>query len=91
MFDIKKFKPCAQGFKYCADRTPEAAWKTCRHGNWMLWIAQQLNVDDKLLSDAHEQCIRAVKNIDSVTAEEDFEMANICRRILTDEVFKKIK
>jgi hypothetical protein len=91
MFDIKKFGPCKDGFAFAKDKSIENAWATCVNGSWMLWFAEKLDIDVKLLQRAQGKCFAAVKDIQNVTRDEELKMANICRDILTVEVMKKVR
>lgn len=130
--DIKKYDPCKKAVKWFnTQESNEKAWKTCHRGDWMLWIANRLCVDEKKLTLAADLCANTVRHlmyderstnaVDSSIAygrgeiskdelkdaadasynasyaayyaadaikQNMIETANICRDILTDDIFK---
>ena len=43
---------CREGVEWAADKV----WKTCPRGDWMLWLAAEMNIDRKLLVQAACDC-----------------------------------
>jgi hypothetical protein len=43
--------------------TPEQAWNDCKRGDWMLWIAKELEVDDRLFTKAKALCANTVRHL----------------------------
>ncbi|MDR2293185.1 MAG: hypothetical protein LBE11_06910 [Prevotellaceae bacterium] len=75
-FNIYKLKPCEEGLAYFnSQATIEEAWNNCPRGDWLLWVAKQLKVDEALIQKA------------TIAANQD---ANLCREILTNAVFRII-
>jgi hypothetical protein len=63
-FDITKFYPCDEGLEYYnGHSTPEQAWNDCKRGDWMLWIAKELAVDDRLFTKAKALCANTVRHL----------------------------
>lgn len=60
--DISKFRPCAPGLKWYNDFEGSSldAWNNCPRGDWMLWIAYELNVDERKLVLAKGLCAETV-------------------------------
>ncbi|MDR1984097.1 MAG: hypothetical protein LBQ28_04670 [Prevotellaceae bacterium] len=55
--DISKFNPCSEGLNYYKEKESfEQAWNDCPRGDWMLWIAAKLGVDDRILTRAKAMC-----------------------------------
>jgi len=46
---MSKFRPCSEAVEWMADRAPKDAWEQCHRGDWLLWAAELLGVDRKLL------------------------------------------
>ena len=44
--------------KWAGRKTHRRAWTTCKRGDWLLWIADKLDVDRKLLVLAACACLR---------------------------------
>jgi hypothetical protein len=59
--EIEKFNPCQKAIKF-RNQYPDfqAAWDNCPRGDWMLWLAAKLNVDDKKLTLAKGLCANTV-------------------------------
>ncbi len=54
---LERLLPCYEATKWLGRRTsPERAWRACRRGDWLLWVASRLNVDRKLLALATCDC-----------------------------------
>jgi len=49
---------CTEAVKWAGRKTPKKAWETCKRGDWLLWIADKLNVGRKLLVLAACACAR---------------------------------
>jgi len=50
---------CSEAVKWAGRKTHKGAWKTCKRGDWLLWIAGKLDIDRKLLVLAACACARA--------------------------------
>jgi hypothetical protein len=62
--NIEQFNPCREGRKYYKSKTsPEKAWRGCKRGDWMLWIAFNLKVDDRTLRRAAALCADTVRHL----------------------------
>jgi hypothetical protein len=62
--DIKQFHPCGEGLEYYETNSSfEEAWNDCERGDWMLWIAKKLEVDDRLLTKAKALCANTVRHL----------------------------
>jgi hypothetical protein len=63
-FDLFKFSPCSEGLEYYESKaTPEQAWNDCQRGDWMLWTAHKLNVDNRIFTRAKALCANTVRNL----------------------------
>jgi hypothetical protein len=51
-----RFKPCQAGREWLGDRSPADAWRDCRRGDWLLWVAAKAGVDRRLLVEAACDC-----------------------------------
>jgi hypothetical protein len=40
---------CPEAIEWAGDRTPEQAWRECPRGDWLLWAAERVGVDRRLL------------------------------------------
>lgn len=61
---LEKFAPCSSAREYMrTQKSSTEAWMNCQRGDWMLWIAKQLNVDDKALTMAKAMCAKQVEHL----------------------------
>ena len=62
--DIKRFDPCDNGLEYYESKASfEEAWHDCERGDWMLWIAAKLKIDDRTLTKAKALCANTVRRL----------------------------
>jgi len=63
-YDISKYRPCSDGLKwYAGQKTTEDAWNNCHRGDWMLWIAAKVGVNDRTLTLAKGYCAKTVLHL----------------------------
>jgi hypothetical protein len=90
--DITKFRPCLEGINYYKGQTSsKAAWENCPRGDWMLWIAYELGVDDGTLTKARALCagtarhlMKDPRSIAALKAAIDYADGKISREALKD-------
>jgi hypothetical protein len=62
--DINQFKPDEENREYFKTKPSfEEAWNGCERGDWMLWVASKLGVDDRLLIKAQALCANTVRRL----------------------------
>ena len=44
-------------------KTYRQAWNKCERGDWMLWIAKKIGIDDKILTHAKYLCANQVRHL----------------------------
>jgi predicted acetyltransferase len=55
--NIEQFNPCRDGYDYYNGfSTFEKFWNKCYRGDWMLWLADQLEIDRRTLVRAAALC-----------------------------------
>ena len=95
--EIEKFNPCREALVFRSQYSSfKEAWEACPRGDWMLWIAQKLDVD--LMPMTAYIAASASANaayIDADAADADItksrkETADICREVLTKYVMGKL-
>ena len=63
-FEISRFSPCKLALEFRSNYSSfEEAWNNCPRGEWMLWIAQKLNVDLLRLTTAKALCANTVRHL----------------------------
>jgi hypothetical protein len=61
---IEKLNPCNDAIIYVSNqKNPSEAWQNCERGDWMLWLAKKVNVDDKKLTMAKAMCAKQVEHL----------------------------
>ena len=57
---IDKFSPCAIGAAWLVDNCEnlEQAWIECPRGDWLVWVAIQLEIDEKVFTLNEIECIK---------------------------------
>ena len=78
--EIERFLPCDDALAFRKKyKTFRGAWNACPRGDWMLWIAQKLDVDIRTLTLAKGYCAKTViklmkdqRSKDAVKAAIDF-------------------
>lgn len=61
MKELEKYKPCTEAMEFASQfKTFEDAWNACARGDWMLWLAQKLGVNDRKLTLAKGYCAKTV-------------------------------
>ena len=55
---------CMEAVKYVQScRNYRQAWNKCERGDWMLWIAKKIGIDDKILTHAKYLCANQVRRL----------------------------
>lgn len=135
MTEIQKYGACYDAIKYRKQfKTFEEAWDNCPRGDWMLWIAKKIGVDERKLTLAKGLCAKTVIHLmkddrskaavqaaidygsglidreqlnaaaaadaaaaytaaaytDAARTSNRKQTADVCREVLTEEVFKLI-
>ena len=64
-FDIEQYgKVCSDALEYYKTKDSfEEAWNDCHRGDWMLWIAAQMNIDRWTLFLAKARCAKTVYHL----------------------------
>ena len=61
---LEKLSACSEAIKWVKTRkSSENAWMNCNRGDWMLWLAKRLDVDDRKLTLAKATCANQVRHL----------------------------
>ena len=61
---LEKLSACSEAIKWVKTRkSDEDAWINCERGDWMLWLAKRLDVDDRKLTLAKATCANQVRHL----------------------------
>ena len=62
--EIEKFNPCREALVFRSQYSSfKEAWEACPRGDWMLWIAQKLEVDLMPMTKAKALCALTVRHL----------------------------
>ena len=63
-YDIKRYKPCKEALKwYASQDTFQKAWQNCHRGDWMLWFAAKLRVEERIIVLTGGYCAKTVLHL----------------------------
>jgi hypothetical protein len=61
---LEKLSACSEAIEWVATQKNKIeAWQNCERGDWMLWLAKRLNVDDRKLTLAKFKCANQVRHL----------------------------
>ena len=61
---LKKLDACNDAREWVAtQKNYKEAWQNCERGDWMLWLAKRLKVDDRKLTLAKFKCANQVRHL----------------------------
>jgi hypothetical protein len=89
---LERLSACREAREWVStQKSPTLAWQNCERGDWMLWLAKRLNVDDKKLTMAKAMCAKQVEHLmkdqrskDALQACFDYVNGKITREELND-------
>ena len=87
---LEKISACRDAIEWVANqKNYKEAWQNCERGDWMLWLAKRLKVDDRKLTLAKFKCANQVRHlmkdkrsIDALDAAEKYGNGEISREEL---------
>ena len=61
---LERLHACSDAREWVkTQKSAVAAWENCERGDWMLWLAKKLNVDDRKLTMAKYRCASQVLHL----------------------------
>jgi hypothetical protein len=60
---LKKLNACDPAIEWVADRTIEQAVADCYRGDWLLWLAARLEIDNRKLTLAKGMCANTARHL----------------------------
>jgi hypothetical protein len=89
---LEKMEACSEAIEWVkTQKNKTKAWQNCKRGDWMLWLAERLNVDDRKLTLAMFKCANQVRHlmedkrsIDALDAAEKYGNGKISREELNE-------
>ena len=63
-YNIEQYHPCREALEwYNKQPNFQTAWETCYRGDWMLWFATKIGVNDRLITLAKGYCANTVRHL----------------------------
>ena len=85
---LEKLSACREAIEWVKDqKSPEKAWQNCHRGDWMLWIAKKLDVDDRLLTLAKATCANQARHF--MTDQRSLDALDACFRYANGELTRE--
>jgi len=60
---LLKLKACKEAVEWAGDKTAKEIIDTCHRGDWLLWLADKLKVDDRPFTLAKGHCANTVRHL----------------------------
>ena len=60
---LLKLKACEEAVEWAGDKTAKEIIDTCHRGDWLLWLADKLKVDDRPFTLAKGHCANTVRHL----------------------------
>lgn len=60
---LEKLRACEEAREWAGDMAIEEVVKKCHRGDWLLWLAKKVNVDDRKLTLAKGLCANTVRHL----------------------------
>ena len=60
---LKKLHACSDAREWAGEMTIEQVAEKCHRGDWLLWLAKRVNVDDRKLTIAKGHCANTVRHL----------------------------
>ena len=84
-------RACEEAREWADNKTIEEVIETCHRGDWLLWLAQKVNVDIRPLTLAKARCAKTVlhlmkdqRSVDAVNISEAFGLGKATEKELKD-------
>ena len=85
---LKKLNACPDAIEYVkTQKSAKLAWENCERGDWMLWLAKKLNVDDRKLILAKARCADQVRHL--MKDQRSIDVLDACYRYARGEMSRK--
>jgi len=85
---LEKLNACPDAIEYVkTQKSAKSAWKNCERGDWMLWLAKKLNVDDRKLTLAKARCADQVRHL--MKDQRSIDVLDACYRYARGEISRK--
>ena len=85
---LEKLSACREAIEWVkSQKSPEKAWQNCHRGDWMLWIAKKLDVDNRLLTLAKATCANQARHF--MTDQRSLDALDACFRYANGELTRE--
>ena len=86
---LKELHACNVAVAWFDSRNPHRAWRECKRGDWMLWLAARLNIDRKLIVTAACDCVELSLRFVTAGEARPNEAINVTRRWLAGKATRE--
>ena len=86
---LKELHACNEAVAWFDSRNPHRAWRECKRGDWMLWLAARLNIDRKLIVTAACDCVELSLRFVTAGEARPNEAINVTRRWLAGKATRE--
>ena len=85
---LEKLNACPDAIEYVkTQKSTKSAWKNCERGDWMLWLAKKLNVNDRKLTLAKARCADQVRHL--MKDQRSIDTLDACYKYARGEISRK--
>ena len=85
---LERLQACNEAIEYVkTQKSAKDAWMNCERGDWMLWIAKRLDVDDRKLTLAKATCASQVRHL--MKDQRSLDALDACFRYAKGEITRK--
>jgi hypothetical protein len=85
---LENLRACRDAIEWVGTRkSPKDAWMNCERGDWMLWIAKRLDVDDRILTLAKVKCVEQIRHL--MKDQRSLDALDACYRYAKGEITRE--
>ena len=85
---LENLRACGEAIEYVkTQKSSKDAWMNCSRGDWMLWLAKRLGVDDRKLTLAKASCANQVRHL--MKDQRSLDAIDACYRYANGEISRE--
>lgn len=85
---LERLSVCRAAIEYVkTQKSAKDAWMNCDRGDWMLWLAKRLDVDDRKLTLAKARCAEQVRHL--MKDKRSLDALDACVKYANGEITRK--
>jgi len=94
--EIEKYKPCSEAVEFRKKfNSFKEAWEQCTRGDWMLWLAYKLEINNRILTLAKAMCAKTIlhlikdqRGIDAINTSTKYGKGKATQKELDEAAYK---